>query len=241
MLTSPVLRALVVTVALSSTLQAQTTAVDSGASEFMRRSSATISVIQSRPQGAFSANVGLGYGLDGAYLLRLDDAGIWSIRAGVGVIGYGDESRRTTLSESVGGRVSVDVTTTNFIVPMTIGPQVTWPSGAVRPYANAGVGGQAFFTESQVKGTTTGSVIASTTNHSSFVGSWSLGAGVYLPAYAGKMHLELDMGAQYVRGGNARYLSRNSIIDLPNSQVSITPFESSTHLVLVRIGGRIGL
>jgi hypothetical protein len=241
MLTSSLLRAFAVTVALSSALQAQTAGTDSSSSDLIRRSSATLSVIQSRPQGAFSANVGLGYGLDGAYLLRLDDAGIWSLRANVGVIGYGDESRRTALSESIGGRVNVDVTTTNYIMPMIIGPQLTWPTGAVRPYANAGVGGQAFFTESQVKGTTTGSIIASTTNHSSFVGSWSVGGGVYLPVYAGKTRVEFDLGAQYVSGGSARYLSRNSIIDLPNSQVSITPFESTTHVLLVRIGGRVGL
>ena len=113
MLTPSLFRAFAATVLLSSALHAQTTGPDSGSSELMRRSTASISVIHSRPQGAFSANVGLGYGLDGAYLLRLDDAGLWSLRADIGVIGYGDESRRTALSESVGGRVTVDVTTTN--------------------------------------------------------------------------------------------------------------------------------
>src|SRR6478672_3877674 len=50
---------------------------DSTSSELVRRSSVSVSVIQNRPQGAFGQNVGMGYGVDAAYLLRLDDAGIW--------------------------------------------------------------------------------------------------------------------------------------------------------------------
>ena len=215
--------------------------VDRGPSELARRSAGSLTFIQSRPQGAFGQNVGLGYGVDGAYLLRLDDAGIWSVRISAGVASYGNESRRTPLSESVGGRVLVDVETDNYIVPMSVGPQLTWPTGVIRPYVNAGVGGQAFFTESRVEGSDNLVTFASTTNHSSFATSWSAGGGVYVPVYYGKTSVRLDLGVQYLNGGRTRYLTRGSITDLPGAQISINPLESATNLVLVRFGARIGL
>jgi hypothetical protein len=210
-------------------------------SALARRSSASLTVVQSRPQGAFGRNVGLGYGLDGAYLLRLDRSGLWSLRMNAGIIGYGQESRRTALSESVGGRVQVDVKTTNYIAPMSIGPQLTWPTGAVRPYVNAGVGGQAFFTESRLESTSDRTTFASTTNHSSFAASWVAGGGVYVPVSTGKMNVQLDIGVQYLGGARARYLAPGSITDLPDAQIAVTPLESATHLVVVRFGARIGL
>ena len=244
-ITSALLRSalLVAITATAAAAQDSTThrPADAGPSELARRSAGSFTVIQSRPQGAFSQNVGLGYGLDGAYLFRLDDAGIWSLRVSAGIVRYGDESRRTALSESVGGRVQVDVKTDNYIAPMSIGPQLTWPSGSFRPYVNAGVGGQAFFTESHLEGVSDHSDFAGTTNHSSFAASWTAGAGVYMPIYAGKTKVQLDLGMQYLNGGRTRYLAPGSITDLPGAQISITPLESATHLVIVRIGARIGL
>lgn len=210
-----------------------------GASDFMRRSSVSLSVVQSRPQGAFARNVELGYGLDGAYIYRLDAAGVWSIRASVGALSYGNESRPAAFSESVGGRVQVNVSTTNYIVPLSIGPQVSWPTGRVRPYANAGVGGQIFFSESRVQGTDNLVVLASTTNHSSSAASWSLGGGINMPLYVGRTSVHLDVGAQYVNGGTARYLSKGSIVDLPGAQISVTPRESSTRMMIVHLGARV--
>jgi hypothetical protein len=48
---------------------------------FERHSSGTLSFIQSRPQGVLGQNIGLGYGIDGAYLFRLDHAGAFALRA----------------------------------------------------------------------------------------------------------------------------------------------------------------
>jgi len=233
-------------VALASTTAAAQDSTTSaprerGPSELARRSAASVSFIQSRPQGAFGRNVGLGYGVDGAYLLRLDDAGIWSLRVSAGIVGYGEESRHTTLSESVGGRVQVDVKTNNYIAPMSIGPQVTWPTGSFRPYVNAGIGGQAFFTESHLEGSTDRTPFASTTNHSSFAASWALGGGIYMPVYSGRTKVQLDLGMQYLNGGRTRYLAPGSIADLPGARIAVTPLESATHLVVVRFGARVGL
>jgi hypothetical protein len=211
----------------------------SDTSEWARRSTVNVSFVQSRPQGAFGQNVGIGYGVDGAYLFRLDAAGIWSLRANVGMISYGDESRRTALSETVGGRVNVDVKTSNYLIPVSVGPQVAWPTGPVRPYANAGLGGLGFITESRVQGTNDLTAVASTTNQSSFVSSWTLGGGVYVPLSVGARQVQLDLGVQYFNGGTTRYLAPGSIVDLPGAQIAVTPLESVTHTAVVRIGVRV--
>ena len=209
--------------------------------EFVRRSALTVSFVQTRPQGALGKNIGLGYGVSGSYLFRIDRTGLLSIRADLGVVGYGNESKRVALSETVGGRVQVNVRTTNYIVPMSIGPQLSWPTGPVRPYVNVGLGGQGFVTESRVEDVNTSTAFASTTNQSDFASSWVAGGGIYSPIYDGKVNVALDLGAQYMNGAAARYLAPGSIVDLPGGEIRITPSSSTTHLLVVRLGVRIGL
>jgi hypothetical protein len=124
---------------------------------------------------------------------------------------------------------------------MSIGPQLTWPVGPIRPYVNAGLGGQALFTESSVNQTDGGSEIASTVNHSAFASAWTTGAGVYLPLRTSGVKVQLDLGAQWVNGSRSQYLAPGSIVDLPGGQTRISPLESSTHMVVVRIGAKVGL
>lgn len=208
---------------------------------FERRSSGTLSFMQSRPQDALAGNIGLGYGVNGAYLFRLDDAGILALRADAGFLQYGRESKRVPLSSTIGGRIQVDVSTNNYLVPVSIGPQITWPKGAVRPYANGGIGGQFFFTQSSVEGSDDFGSFANTTNQWDRTFMWVAGGGVYVPLYQKRFNVLLDIGAQYVNGGRARYLKPGSIEDLPDSQIRITSMESETHLVLVRLGVKIGM
>ncbi len=209
-------------------------------SELEQRSAGSIAFVQSRPTGAFRQNIGFGYGGMATYLFRLDRAGALSLRADGGALGYGYESFRAPLSSSVGGRIRVKVSTTNYIVPLSIGPQIAWPTGPIRPYANAGIATQLFFTESGIEGTDDTGDFANTTNQSDWTSSWVLGGGVYMPIYNDKTTVAIDLGVQYFAGGRAQYLKPGSITDLPNAQISINPFESDTHMMLVRVGVRIG-
>ena len=243
MYASSITRAVALTALVTAAASAQSgTSADtsrSTLSELARRSAASVSVIQSRPQGAFGRSVGLGYGVNGAYLFRLDESGVWSLRADAGVVTYGGESRRAALSESVGDRVQVDVRTSNYIVPLTIGTQLEGPSGPVRPSVNAGVGGQLLFTESRLTGTESLTSFASTTNHSAWTPAWVAGGGVAMPVYVGKTSVQLDLGVQYVAGGRTQYLTSGSIVDLPGGAIRVTPIESETHMLVVRVGARI--
>jgi opacity protein-like surface antigen len=206
----------------------------------MGRNAFSIALIQSRPQGALRENIGLGYGGDFAYLLRLDHSGTLSLRADLGFIDYGNESFDTPLSTTIGGRITVRVRTTNNFVPMSIGPQLGWPAGPVRPYINGGIGGQYFFTQSSVRGLDSEEDIASTTNQSDWTRAWTAGGGVYIPLSQKKVNVLLDIGAQYYGGGRAEYLRPGSIEDIGNGNILIHAFESETHLVLVRLGVKVG-
>jgi opacity protein-like surface antigen len=235
------IRASIFMAAIASPASAQDSTFDKPPTQLELRSAFSVAFIQTRPQGAFGQNVGLGYGLSGAYLFRVDRAGILSIRADLGVVDYGNTAERVALSSTVGGRVQVNVRTTNYIIPVTVGPQLMWPTGRFRPYVNAGVGGQGFVTESRVESLNSSDSFASTTNQSDVAGSWSAGGGIYAAVYSGKTNVSIDLGVQYMNGGNARYLSRGSIVDLPDGTVSITPLSSATHLMVVRAGLRVGL
>src|SRR4029079_8842193 len=144
------LHAIGLTAVIAASSAAQ--AIEGASSDFLRRSSVSIAAIQTRPIGTLGENIGLGYGVSGAYLFSLDPQGIVSLRADVAAVQYGNESKRSAFSETVGDRVQVRTRTSNYIFPVTLGPQLAWPSGPVRPYVNAGVGAQAFVTESDVEG-----------------------------------------------------------------------------------------
>jgi len=210
-------------------------------SGFEQRSSGGFSVIQSRPAGAFRNNIGFGYGANAFYAFRLDTKGYLSLRADAGVLGYGSEHFQVPLSPTIGGRIQVKVSTTNYIVPLSIGPQLAWPTGKFRPYVNAGFGTQIFFTDSNVEGSDDSWEFANTTNQSDWTRSWVAGGGVYMPVYDGRPKVSIDLGLQYHNGGRAQYLKPGSIKDLPNSQIQITPMESDTHMMLVRLGVRIAI
>jgi opacity protein-like surface antigen len=210
-------------------------------SEFERRSAGSLNFIQSRPSGALANNIGFGYGVNAAYLFRLDRQGYFALRLDGGYLQYGSESKRVPLSSTIGGRIQVDVSTENNIVPVTIGLQAMAPRGPVRPYANAGVGGQFFFTQSHVEGADDQLEFARTTNQWDKTGVWVAGGGVYIPVYERKTKVAIDLGAQYVGGGRARYLRPGSIQDQPDGSLRINGFESETNMVMVRLGVRVGL
>jgi hypothetical protein len=210
--------------------------------EFARRSSGSVAFIQSRPMGGLKDNIGLGYGANGTYVFRLDRAGALSLRADVALVDYGHESMRVPLSPTIGGRIEVKVVTSNYIVPVSIGPQLMWPTGHLRPYVTAGLGGQFFYTDSRIDGSDGNSDLLRTTNQSDGTGAWVAGGGLYIPVTNKTgVNASLDLGLQYINGGRAQYLRPGSIEDLPNSQIRITPLESETHLTLIRLGVRIGL
>ena len=228
-------------IAQDSTTHAGRRGTEGPPSAIALRSTGAFSAIQSRPLGDMARNIGFGYGIDGAYLFRLDRAGIFSLRADVALAQYGDQNTRKRLSNSIGDRIQVDVVTSNDLAVASIGPQIARPGGRIRPYLDAGVGAQFFFTDSHVNGANDSFDFANTTNQHDWTPVWVAGAGVAVPLYERRLHVLLDAGVRYLGGGHAQYLRPDSIHDFPDGHIEITPFDSDTHMALVHLGVTISL
>jgi hypothetical protein len=192
-----------------------------------------------QPRDEFRENVNHGWGGGGFVRYDLDRRGIVSLRLGINYSAYGHETKRVPLSGTVGGRILVDVSTTNSLFAVGIGPQITVPVGSLRPWASVGFSGVFFSTGSSVSGTDyDDEPIASTTNYSDGTGALVFGGGILIPV--GRM-VSIDFGARYHHGGHASYLKEGSIVDNPDGSITITPLESRTPFVLYSVGVSVRL
>jgi hypothetical protein len=187
----------------------------------------------SQPKGEFASNVGNGWGFDGTGLFKLDPKGYFNIRADVGGLQYGHETKRVPFNP-ITGRVDLQVDTDNRIAFGSIGGQLQVPSGAFRPYANAAVALTEFWTSSSLSGTDNSFEPLSSTNHSDASHAWIFGGGVMIPF--GNSLGALNLGARYFYGGRATYLRKGDIIDNPDGTITLNVRDSKTDLVLWQLG-----
>jgi opacity protein-like surface antigen len=193
------------------------------------------------PRGAFGDNVDAGFGIDGHVIYRLDADGLVGLRLDAGGVIYGDEHRRVPFSNTVGGRVNLDLNTTNNIGFVGVGPQIGVPNGRLRPYANGYVGVSYLFTESSLKGTSSSESFASSTNYSDATFSYGAGAGLYVPLRRGPAPISLDLGVRYHDNGRARYLREGDITDNPDNTITVHPRYTDTDLLSFHLGVSVGV
>jgi hypothetical protein len=187
------------------------------------------------PQGQFGEFVEAGYGLGGWLAINLDDRGLLAIKLDGDYLIYGRENRRRPLSPTV-PFVDVDVTTSNNIYSLGIGPLLTLTDGAVKLFVSGSAGFSYFATESSVSGTSNSTDFAKSTNFDDFTFSWSGGGGMRFRVSNRRNPIYIDVGAEYHRNGEARYLREGSIQDNGNGTITITPIQSETNLLLLKLG-----
>ena len=197
-------------------------------------------VLIATPTGEFAENVGTGFGLGGFARYELDERGILSFRADAGFLNYGNETIRICVTQPC--RVTGDLTTSNNIVFGGLGPELAMQGGAVRAYANASAGFAYFGTTSSVEGSNNdGDPFASSTNFDDATFAWMTGGGLQFRTAAGRFPLLIDIGARYHGNGQAEYLRKGDIDDLPDGTVVINPQRSDTNLWTFRIGASVGI
>jgi opacity protein-like surface antigen len=135
-------------------------------------------------------------------------------------------------------RIIVQEKTSNNIFTASVGPQLTFPVGRVRPYVNAGVGLAYFYTQTSLNTDDDSYEIARSTNYSDNSLLYTAGVGFNIPLSVAASYIGLDIGARYQSIDNARYLTEGDIVDDPNSQygVIITPHESAANFVTYHLG-----
>ena len=193
-----------------------------------------------QPLGAFRQYVKVGGGVEGGFLWNLSRDGAWGIRADAGYLIYGSENKRTRLSNSIGDRIQVDVSTTNNIGTFGIGPSLQVPRGAVRPYLNGLVGFSYFFTESSVEGTNNDIDFARTTNFDDATLTYGGGGGLLFPLSVKTAVVSIDLGARFLHNGETKYLREGSIQDNPDGSITFTPIRSEVELIVYRLGVNVG-
>ena len=203
------------------------------------RFTVAVAPMYAQPKGEFHQNVRRGFGGGGALLYRLDQSGFLSLRFDGSGFAYGREKRTVPFSETVGGRVEVDVTTTNSFMAFSFGPEITVPRGPIRPYLNTGFSGLWLSTGSSVGGFQSsdgGDASIGTTNFSDATRALILGGGVTIPL---KGIVSLDTGVRYHRGGQASYLLKGGIQDNPDGSITVAPINTRTPYMVYLIGVRI--
>jgi hypothetical protein len=194
-----------------------------------------------RPVGDFLNYVDQGFGFDLFGRMNLEPQGILSLRLNGGLLIYGHETVRVPLSSTIGGRILVDLTTSNNIVWAGIGPQITLPTQGIQPYGYGEIGFSYFFTESSVEGSNNNEAFASTTNYSDATFRYGFGGGFLIPIRTASTDWAIDLGATYHGNGLVRYLREGGITDLPDGTIVVTPIQSEANLLMYRLGFSISL
>jgi hypothetical protein len=196
-------------------------------------------LLVSVPKGEFDNQIDNGFGGDLYGLVRIDREGVFSIRGDLGGLEYGNE-RVGVPGYPLTGRVGLHVVTSNDIFWGAIGPQVSIPLGAIRPYANAGIGVMYFSTTSSVRGEDEygGAYgFGTTENQSDDTHTWIFGGGVLFRLGSGRnAPFSLNVGGRYFTGGEATYLREGAIQDNPDGTITIFPSHSKTDQITWHLG-----
>jgi hypothetical protein len=190
--------------------------------------------------GEFAENVGLGFGVAGHGRLPIGD-GVLSLRLDLGFINYGNETIRICITLPC--RVTGELTTSNNIFMLGVGPELTLGSGRVQVYGNASAGLAYFATTSSVEGENNeGDPFAESTNFDDATFAWTAGPGARLGVYSSAgADVFLDLFARYHGNGEARYLRKGDIHDQPDGSVVIDPRQSETDFWTFGLGVSVAI
>lgn len=229
-----VVTALVGLFSLASLLlgQAGPSAVDSNA-VVIPRWQVGLAVDIGQPVGDFKQHVNNAAGLQAHVLLRLDRHGRAAIRLQGGWLNYGHESQRSCLDTLPSCRVAVNVTTTNGILSLGVGPQFALPLGPLRTYGYGLVGVSRFATLSGIGGGIVPDIVAADENFGDAGLVWSGGVGLQLPVH---QRTTIDVGVAYQGHGRRNYLIKGGLTDNPDGSLAFDIKRSHAALVAIRVG-----
>jgi len=186
-----------------------------------------------RATGEFASYVRDGGGATGSLIFALGAGGNFALRLSGQALIYGSQTRRYGLLPGI----TADVTTSNFIAGMMVGPQINAGTGALRAYAFGGVGFNYFATTSEVAGSNSSGSFANTTNYDDITFAIE-GGGGFLLHLAGST--SLDVGARYVSNGHVNYVTRQGVRVI-GGNFTVNPVNTEVTLVAYHIGVSIGL
>jgi len=186
-----------------------------------------------RATGEFARYVRDGGGLDGSLIVGLGANSNIALRISGQLLIYGSQTRRYDMLPGI----TADVTTSNLITGLMVGPQVNAGTHGVRAYGFVGVGFNYFATTSEVTGSGSSEPFATSTNYDDITLALEGGGGVLL--WLGGT-TSLDLGARYVSNGHVSYVTRQGVTVIGGNFL-VHPINSEVTLVVYHIGVSIGL
>ena len=204
-----------------------------------------LAAVASQPLGEFRQNARWGFGGDGAITLAADRRGILSLRAEGSVVGYSAGRSQFVATVGFGQQAVLEEEAKNHIATFSVGPQLTVPTGLVRPYAAATIGLTYFSTATTIRvpgdETTTGQPITldQQTNFSHTGRTVGGVGGVLVPLSALGLNLGgamLDVGVRYQRNAHAQFVRPGDVRLNETTAPSITASEGEANVLSYRVG-----
>jgi len=204
-----------------------------------------IDFITGFPQNEFKDNVkNTGFGLAGEFLYHIPNSPLF-VGAGLNFLVYGTQSRREAISPNIPD-LTVEVRNSNNIFLGDVILRAQPFSGnsirGVNPYVEGLFGFNYLWTETTIddEDWDDDDTDFSSTNYSDTALNYGVGAGIMFKIMDGKddsdlQSLYLDINVRYMFGEKAKYLKKGGII-LHENKVTYDPSESTTDLILPRIG-----
>lgn len=184
----------------------------------------------SQPKGEFAtAGIPTGYGFDFTGLLNIDPKGWIALRGDGGSVQYGHEGGFIGYY----GGIPLDLTTDNKFAFGSLGLQLQFPDGPIRPYASGSYALVRFYTQSCISAEDNSIQDQCNTNHGDWAGAGVFGGGFLVPIGTS---FSINLGARYHYGAKATYLKKGDIVDNPDGSITMNVRSSKTDLVLWQIG-----
>lgn len=188
------------------------------------------SLVLGAPRGALGEQADLAGGL-AAHGLLATRSGVLALRLDGSWLLYGSETVRIPVARTA-GRIVREVTTDNWVAELGLGPQITLPVGAARPYVNAFVGLSYLSTTSELRDPD-GFVSRSSTNYDDTGLAYGGGGGILIPV--GRGGTSLDLGVRYVRTSSVRFLAEGDLV-ADGGGVRATPHRGQANVLEIRLG-----
>lgn len=186
-----------------------------------------------QPVGGFKQQVSNAAGIQAHLLLRLDRSGSTALRLQGGWLNYGHERQPVCLGATPGCRIEVNVSTTNNIFTLSVGPEWSRQRGMVRLYGHGLVGVSHFATLSALGGGILPEFVAADENFGDAGFFWSGGGGIQLSI---SKNSALDLGVAYQGHGRREYLTEGGITDNPDGSLNFDVKRSAADVLTIRIG-----
>ena len=200
-----------------------------------------IAGLYGQPLGPFADNVRRGFGFDGMGSIAFDQFGIFSLKAELGYVRLAKKTE-PFIADNGFNFVELESETTSGVLTLGAGPQLTLPSGPIRPYVGGTVGFARFATNTSINlpanqsNTGQKETLYQETVSSDFILSLTASGGIRFELPFMGRGVLADLGARWHRNGEAEYVTSEGVVYNGTGRPTITPTRSEADFIVYRLG-----